>query len=274
MIYQYICINLNNNYFKFFYRGYHSQNRHFNNQPEMNFNDPPHRHTMSSMSNSFPRPLLPPPLLENPIFPSRTDRKPHAPPTRHMPPPHVQTPLPGTQEYTDTKIQLASDFIKRQLNLEGESFNMPPPILPNLSCRNEPDRLIGNRYTHESTKTIGLPQKKKMTKPQKPPNSPELYNIKDITDKILHHISNMNYSKKMNLVNRPGDTGYDFALEQIHKQQRLELSRALKDMSKREDSSDCEVINSIIPDIGIKIEDLPREIIEQLSFTLDCDLER
>lgn len=90
-------------------------------------------------------------------------------------------------------------------------------------------------------------------------------------DKILNYISNLNHGRKVNLICSTS-SGYDNAIEQIQKQRRLEITKALREMCSSQTVENCEAtIHSVIPDFGLKIEDLPLEVIQQLSSTLDLD---
>lgn len=95
--------------------------------------------------------------------------------------------------------------------------------------------------------------------------------VEEIHMKIMNHLSNLNDGRKRNLINS-NRTGYDTTIQHFVKQQRLEISRALRNMCSSNQLGDSnELINSIIPDIGIKIEELPRDVIEELSHTFGCD---
>lgn len=111
-------------------------------------------------------------------------------------------------------------------------------------------------------------KKRSVANPKKKNN----YNIKEIHNKIINHISNLSLGKKMNLITSKS-SGYDSVIQHIQKQKRLELSMALRAMCANQTTENSDFINSIIPDIGIKIEDLPIEVIQELSSTLDVDFD-
>ncbi|KRT82301.1 hypothetical protein AMK59_4532, partial [Oryctes borbonicus] len=188
------------------------------------------------------------------------------------------SPLPGSEEYTQNKIQQTSDLIKRQLNIDSETCSANdvdfPSNLDYSECsNNNSETLLQENLNVDSPSRLTDSKRttKQITKRNK---SPELIDVQEIHDKIIKHISNLSYSKKMNLVNQ-STSGYDIAIQEVQRQKRLELSRALRDMSKRQaqSSDDGEVINSIIPDIGIKIENLPNDIIAELSNSLNLHLD-
>ncbi|KAJ8965836.1 hypothetical protein NQ317_013631 [Molorchus minor] len=62
---------------------------------------------------------------------------------------------------------------------------------------------------------------------------------------------------------------------EIQKQKRLDISQALRNMCSQTDQiqESSDLINSIIPDIGIKIEELPYELIVELNNNLNLDYE-
>lgn len=83
------------------------------------------------------------------------------------------------------------------------------------------------------------------------------YNIDGIPDKLMSYLSNLNEGRKKNLISNT-TTVYDDAINTILKQKRLEKSRDLRSVSKSSDVTEStDWINSIIPDMGIKIEDFP-----------------
>lgn len=186
------------------------------------------------------------------------------------------SPLPGSEEYTQNKIQQTSDLIKKQLNIDSETcspsnLNMPSDITFSESLNNNIESELPGSEVNEESTNPSIENKRVGRKRSK---TTEIIDVQEIHDKIIKHISNLSYSKKMNLVNQ-STSGYDIAIQEVQKQKRLELSRALRDMSKREiqSSDDGEVINAIIPDIGIKIEDLPNDIIAELSNCLNINLD-
>lgn len=190
------------------------------------------------------------------------------------------SPLPGSEEYTQNKIQQTSDLIKRQLNIDSETCSAnEPDFPPNLifsecSNNNSESESQGNTTNIDSPNRSVDNNKRTSKQLLKRNKSPEIFDVQEIYDQIIKHISNLSYSKKMNLVNQ-STSGYDIAIQEIQRQKRLELSRALRDISKRQtqSSDDGEVINAIIPDIGIKIEDLPNDVIAELSNSLNVHLD-
>lgn len=181
------------------------------------------------------------------------------------------SPLPGTEEYTQRNIEQTSEFIKQQLNIDNSQMDIEKS---NDTVNSRPLNISNHdNFEGDKVKTVCSPPRK-INKHQKQKNlkSPS---VQEIYDKIIHHISKLNYNKKLNLVNKDGSTGYDIAIQQIQKQKRLELSKAFRDMLANDcqDKTDTDVINSIIPDIGINIENLPKELIAELSSTLNLDFD-
>lgn len=98
-------------------------------------------------------------------------------------------------------------------------------------------------------------------------------NVKEIHERIMNHIVNLNRGRRKNFINA-NSTGLDTAIQEIQKQKRLELSRVLRHMcsSEAHDSKGSgELIDSIIPDLGVRIEELPLSVIEELRATLNSD---
>lgn len=131
------------------------------------------------------------------------------------------------------------------------------------------DSTINDKPTSKSEQKV-KPQENKM--PPKKTNKATI-DIKEIHRKIINHITNLNDGRKRNLINST-ISGYDIAIQQIQKQKRLEISRALRNFCNKENEKESsEYINSIIPDIGISIEDVPKNLIEELSKQLDLEFE-
>ncbi|ERL84030.1 hypothetical protein D910_01349, partial [Dendroctonus ponderosae] len=79
--------------------------------------------------------------------------------------------------------------------------------------------------------------------------------------------------RKKNFIYTNSSSGLNQAVTDIQKQNRLEISRILRDMSSLTDRKDPEYHDtSIVPDIGIKIEELPENVIEELKRCLNVDL--
>lgn len=203
------------------------------------------------------RPFLSPPSLRN--VPSAASSR-------------SQSPLPGSEEYTQRNIQQASDRIKRQLNLTTESDETTCDIDTNDKLNTTVNTDVsGTESKKDNEPLCEISEKSPISDKVKQVKKP-VYSVQEICDKIISHISNLNDGKKKNLIH-VGSAGYDEAIKQIQRKERLELSRALRDMRSQQMQDTSEVINSIIPDFGIKVEDLPPEIIEQLSTTLNLDPE-
>ncbi|KAK4884305.1 hypothetical protein RN001_000576 [Aquatica leii] len=235
--------------------------------------------------------LYPHPLNQEPSWPMMRNRhvmpnsrQAYLPATRVQPqiPTRSTSPLPGTEEYMQKNICEKSAFLKRQLELEGSCFNDP---LNNFDL-SDSDYQSDNTNNNFSNNTYQKSEEEEYDKPlqanesvpsprrnkKQRQSSQRIMSVEEIHEKIMNHISNLSHGKKINLVNLPGPSGYDIAIQEITRQKRMELSKALRDIcnnkfKETEDSS--QVINSIIPDFDIKIEELPRELVEQLSSTLN-----
>ncbi|KAF5292388.1 hypothetical protein FQA39_LY03422 [Lamprigera yunnana] len=210
-----------------------------------------------------------------------TLRQTFLPATRIPPllPNRSSSPLPGSEEYMQKNICEKSAFLKRQLELEGfnNSFSNFELSEEEYQSDNTNNNFCENTYqkpsdaddklTEVANESIASPRRNK-----KRQLNQRTMSVEEIHEKIINHISNLSHGKKINLVNLPGPSGYDKAIQEITRQKRMELSKALRDMCNNkfkeiEDSS--QVINAIIPDFDIKIEELPRELVEQLSSTLN-----
>lgn len=93
------------------------------------------------------------------------------------------------------------------------------------------------------------------------------YDVEEIRNKIIAHITNLSAGKKMNLINI-GSESYDEAIHQIQKNERLAIIRALRDTCSDQPTEASSILSSIIPDMDIKIEDLPADKREELSSSL------
>lgn len=158
------------------------------------------------------------------------------------------------------KIQETSDMIKKRL--------MMPPEDDETVEQTQKTQIsdLNKESESENTCTKNQSQRTKVAK------KAALYNVEEIHNKIISHITNLSHARKMNLISS-SSSGYDIAIRQIQTQKRLELSKVLRDMCSNQTVENSEVINAIIPDIGIKIEDLPLEVIKALSSTLDLNFE-
>ncbi|XP_028136743.1 uncharacterized protein LOC114331374 [Diabrotica virgifera virgifera] len=198
------------------------------------------------------------------------------------------SPMEGSEEYMSQKIQKTSAIIMRHLLSPDENIiplkkdvNMPreAPINEHPKISNERKRsrsfgvvestlskasniqFIENIY-NQTPDTIdtsdGITQK------------PVTYNVDEIHCKIMNHLSNLNDRRKKTLISTRTSV-YDEAIHQILKQKRLEVSRALRNVQMKtpDVTESTEWINSIMPDMGIKIEDLPHEVLEALQNTFN-----
>lgn len=189
------------------------------------------------------------------------------------------SPLPGSEEYTQNRIQQTSDLIKRQLNIDNETCsvnesNFESDTISSVCTNNNSESNLQEDSADLESGHLCTDNRRTTRQLTKRNKNLEVIDVQEIHDKIIKHIASLSYSKKINLVNQ-STSGYDIAIHEVQKQKRLELSRALRDISKRQtqNSDDGEVIYAIIPDIGIKIEDLPNDIIAELSNSLNLPLD-
>lgn len=174
------------------------------------------------------------------------------------------SPVLGSQEYMDKKIEQTSAIIMRQLLNPNETPLVETVIereSVELVVTTNQDKVAEAPIDSQTACNSSTKNKKKLTSQE----------VEEIHTKIMCHLSNLNDGRKKNLINSK-NSGYDATIQHFVKQQRLEISRALRKMcSANLMEKPSEIISSIIPDIGIKIEDLPRDVIEELSHTFGCD---
>ncbi|KAK5648999.1 hypothetical protein RI129_003891 [Pyrocoelia pectoralis] len=190
------------------------------------------------------------------------------------------SPLPGSEEYMERNISEKSALLKRELELEGSGFlidnNMKQIESVNSDSTN--NNFFENTYPKECNdeqSSLSVNEVTESPRRGSKKQRPISQSVEEIHRKIINHISNLSYSKKMNLVNLSGPSGYDIAIQEVTRQKRMELSKVLRDMCHnkfKENDDSSQVINAIIPDFDIKIEELPREVVEQLSSTLHEDV--
>ncbi|KAJ8924001.1 hypothetical protein NQ315_006777 [Exocentrus adspersus] len=184
---------------------------------------------------------------------------------RHSSPPTL--PVLGSEEYMSKKIEETSALIMRQLLTPQEES------VDTQTTQNSPNDKNQNSVTYSREEICEASSASNPSNKNKNKKNCS-YNIEEIQKKIINHITNLNDGKKKNLIHS-NTPGYDVIIEQIQKQRRLEISQALRDMctETRGTQKSCDFINSIIPDIGVKIEDLPHDVIEELSNTLNLNEE-
>lgn len=185
--------------------------------------------------------------------------------------PQPPPPLPGTEEYRQRNIEQTSAFIKQQLNIETDNFSTDTLCERNL-VQQESNIVQDTKEPTASTSITVVNNKPKSKKSSSPSTATPTIDIKEIHQKIINYISSLSHQKKVDFVNR-SYTAYDPAIEYIQKQKKLELSRKLRELSKENAVlTDSDALFSIIPDMDIKIEDLPKEMMKQLSNILDEDV--
>ncbi|XP_066257436.1 uncharacterized protein [Euwallacea similis] len=179
------------------------------------------------------------------------------------------SPVEGSEEFMTRKIEHTSALIMRHLLTPNEPLQI---ICPSTNEeQNQPAANINKNCVKAASN--GLNNMKNNINKTKPMN----VTTKQMYEKIVNHIVNLNEGRMKNFVNAKSSTNWDEAINHMQKQKRLEISRVLRDMSSSlQGGDDCGSICSdglIVPDIGIKIEDLPLDVIEELRQTLNLDLE-
>ncbi|KAL3286872.1 hypothetical protein HHI36_001360 [Cryptolaemus montrouzieri] len=172
------------------------------------------------------------------------------------------------------KIQETSKMIKQQLMSPDNSSTIDSFSQPTSESTSESPEISrkSNRLSKDLSRAR-LKEKKKaaLRMKLKARHSQQLsdsYNVKEMHNQIINHILKMNYGRKQNLINAD-NTGYDAAIQQIYKQKSLELSKALREMSHQEKPEASKIVNAIIPDFAIKLEELPIDVIRELSSTFE-----
>lgn len=179
------------------------------------------------------------------------------------------SPVIGSEEYMTQKIEKTSAIIMRHL-LTPEDSVIPVNNATNVELTDNDTlttEVSDKKNERKRTKSIGQPESV---------SKKSSFDVSEIHNKIMNHIINLSDGRKKIFISM-GTPVYDEAIGQILKQKRLEISRALRNVVN--ETSDIiestDWINSIIPDIGVKIEDLPKEILEELqcSFSKHEDFE-
>ncbi|XP_072390377.1 uncharacterized protein [Diabrotica undecimpunctata] len=199
------------------------------------------------------------------------------------------SPMEGSEEYMSQKIQKTSAIIMRHLLSPDENIiplkndaNMPmeASINQNSKISNERRRtksLCVVESTLSKASNIQLSENVYKQTTDTIDTSDNInqkavsYNVDEIHYKIMNHLSNLNDRRKKTLISTSTSV-YDEAIHQILKQKRLEISRALRNVQMKTPNvtESTEWINSIMPDMGIKIEDLPHEVLEALQNTFNA----
>lgn len=178
------------------------------------------------------------------------------------------SPKLGSEEYMMKKIEQTSATIMKQLLNPHEQF-IETVNQTSVENKEECSTSVrtGNKTSESSSSSINSYNSGKTKKSA-------ICKIDEIHQKIMNHITKLNDGKKKNLINS-NMSGYDVIIEQIQKQKRLEISRALRAMcsQSKETKETSDFINCIIPDMGIDIKDLPHDLIEELRNTLNADSE-
>lgn len=164
------------------------------------------------------------------------------------------------------KIQNTSAIIMRHLLTPSEEMPQLTKSSNNLETDFTKDDQLNCNSKNESTT---------LKSPSKLQNKKVNLHGKEIYDKIIKHIGKLAEGRKKNFINADQSTHWDQVITDMQKQQRLELSRILRTMSSNSISQATDDISSLLePDVGIKLEDLPFDVIEELRNTLNIDLDQ
>ncbi|KAF7283927.1 hypothetical protein GWI33_022755 [Rhynchophorus ferrugineus] len=178
-------------------------------------------------------------------------------------------PVEGTEEYMAHKIKQTSAIIMRQILSPNE------PLISIVSST-KLDSNISSFDIINNKDQLNKDMEKQNEKSNRiKRNTATDIDVKEIHERIMNHIVNLNKGRRKNFINA-NSSGLDTAIQEIQKQKRLELSRVLRQMCTSEVSDSKksgELIDSIIPDIGIRLEQLPIDVIEELRATLNFDFE-
>ncbi|GLV43404.1 uncharacterized protein CBL_03946 [Carabus blaptoides fortunei] len=235
-----------------------------------------------------------PPNINAPSF-HHNARFPLLPPPRHPMPPRPLmskppaisrplSPLPGSEEARQKAIAEASARIKEQLNLnEGASTS--------ISCENIPTTTTPvNILTPQCFVSVlppvphdenqhKIPEKITRKRVRKSTNSVQSVDVEELRKKILTQFTYMSKGKIQSLVNNPGSTRYDAALQHLVRDMRLHLSSELRTMYNnreneysKESNEMIDHFNSIVPDLGVELVSLPDTMVAELSKILQLDI--
>ncbi|KAH1015186.1 uncharacterized protein LOC109532896 isoform X1 [Dendroctonus ponderosae] len=177
-----------------------------------------------------------------------------------------QSPVEGSEEFMDRKIRNTSAIIMRHLFDGNDNCPVSTNIIDSTEDRTQIDTVDKNIKSSGRANSAKPPTKTNKT-------SNANLTAEQIYEKIMNHITNLNDGRKKNFIYTNSSSGLNQAVTDIQKQNRLEISRILRDMSSLTDRKDPEYHDtSIVPDIGIKIEELPENVIEELKRCLNVDL--
>lgn len=223
----------------------------------------------------YPRPFLglppmKPPFNPPPLSQSTANRRP-------------LSPLPGSEEARQRTIAEASARIKQQLNLTESNSSedmiervqsMPSPFNPSPIPFNHSDQNICARTVFSKTPE----QVKKSVRKKQNVQKDRIVSVQELRNKIINQFTSMSKSRIQNLVNNPGSTKYDAALQHLVRDMRINLSSELRNMYTNKETNPCENdaminhFNSLVPDLGIELASLPETLVDELSNILQLDI--
>lgn len=228
----------------------------------------------SQFASGTPQNAYHQPVHQTPAFPERSFWSP--PPL----PPARTSPFPGSEEHMQRNIKETSDMIKKHLDLDLDNRDdLDAAGQVEDEVAEKPDTkfisdIFGKTMSdddddvdepiHEHPKAE-VPRT--TTSRNKDFKVDTKYDVEEIRNKIIAHITNLSSGKKMNLINM-GSESYDAAIHRIQKNERLTIIRALRDACSDQPTEASSILNSIIPDMDIKIEELPADKREELSTSL------
>lgn len=191
-------------------------------------------------------------------------------------------PLPGSEEARQKNIAEASARIKEQLELAESNggFDAPLKTIPGDLDDLGDCIIISSSPIDDSSPRPKTPDKKKKAKKLNPNPShqiPSCSSVEELNKKILTQFTFMSKGKIQNLVNNPGSTKYDVALQHLIRDMKLNLSSELRTMYNNRETENAnentmiDHFNSLVPDLGVELVSLPDTMIAELSKMLQLD---
>lgn len=183
------------------------------------------------------------------------------------------SPLPGSEEARQRTIAEASARIKEQLNLsEPNTYNIINQSNVQRNIINTCDNVISE------PKAVPKPpeqNKRKIRQKSVNINADRNVNVHELRNKIVKGITSLSKGKIQSIVNNPGSTKYDAALQHLVRDMRLHLSSELRTMynnRSNESGSMIDHFNSLVPDLGVELASLPDTLVDELSNILQLDM--
>lgn len=207
-------------------------------------------------------------------------------------PPNIKlpsVPLPGSEEARQKNIAEASARIKEQLELAESNGGFDAPLAKTM-----PDDfddlgdciIISSSPIEDLSPRPKTPDKKKKAKKSANSNPSQsghqtpasCSSVEELNKKILTQFTFMSKGKIQNLVNNPGSTKYDVALQHLIRDMKLNLSCELRTLYNNRESEQSnnentmiDHFNSLVPDLGVELVSLPDTMVAELSKMLQLD---